>query len=158
MTKGYIIQYVEQGKALAAVVAPADTFAFGDSYDTPRMGLAMTFMPCTFNGTTNSQLRHSGGHFNFAFVDGHAKSVYEEAGYMNPGAENGRFIRPRETSLISDYCADPTTTVSDDTAPYQDALPIPTLQCGQIGAYFDQNFSAPCNGQMPSGGGCLFSN
>src|SRR5579862_2180784 len=93
------IQYVELGIALAQIQTPAEMFAFGDSNDTPRMGFAMTFMACTWNGTSNQTLRH-GGQFNVAFVDGHAKSVYEEGGYLTSGSENGRFIRPRSTALI----------------------------------------------------------
>ncbi|HLK56788.1 MAG TPA: prepilin-type N-terminal cleavage/methylation domain-containing protein [Chthonomonadaceae bacterium] len=151
------VQYVESGKTLAEIVAPAQTFAFGDSYDTPRMGFAMTFLLCTWNGTSNSTLRHSAGHFNVAFADGHAKAVYFKAGYLTSGSENGRYARPRDTSLITDYCANPDDIVSDDNPPYNDTLPIPTLRCGDIGAYFDANFNAPCNGAAPGSVNCAFN-
>ena len=147
------VEYVELGIALAQIQAPAQTFAFGDSYDTPRMGMAMTFLACTWNGTSNQSLRHN-GHFNEAFVDGHAKNVYYEGGYLTSGSENGRFIRPRSTDLVSDYCSDPNNVVADDGAPYQDSLPIPTLTCGQIGAYFDQNFNQPCGNAAPGSINC----
>jgi prepilin-type N-terminal cleavage/methylation domain-containing protein/prepilin-type processing-associated H-X9-DG protein len=146
-------QYTELGIALAQIVAPAETFAFGDSNDTPRMGFAMTFLACTWNGTSNSSLRH-GGQFNVAFADGHSKSVYMEGGYLTSGSENGRFIRPRNTTQISDYCSDPSNIVADDGAPYADSLPIPTLQCGQIGAFFDSNFGAACGNAAPGSTNC----
>jgi prepilin-type N-terminal cleavage/methylation domain-containing protein/prepilin-type processing-associated H-X9-DG protein len=147
------VQYVELGISLAQIQTPAETFAFGDSYDTPRMGFAMTFLACTWNGTSNQSLRHS-GHFNVAFTDGHSKSVYEEGGYLTASSENGRFIRPRSTAMISDYCSDPSNTVADDGAPYGDNLPIPTLQCGQIGAYFDANFNTACGNALPGSTNC----
>ncbi len=147
-------QYEEAGISLASIVAPSSTFAFGDSSDTPRMGFAMTFQLCSWNGTTNSTLRH-GGQFNVAFADGHAKAVYYEAGYMSPGAENGRFARPRDTNMIQDYCANPDTTISDDGAPYTDSLPIPTMQCNQIGAFLDANYK-PCAGGSSSN--CMMPN
>ena len=79
---------------------------------------------------------------------------------MHPGAENHRFAIPRDVNLITDWCADPSETISDESAAsgYADSLPIPTLQCSQMPAYFEQNFSAPCNGQVPSSGGCLWNN
>ncbi|HEV2471806.1 MAG TPA: prepilin-type N-terminal cleavage/methylation domain-containing protein [Chthonomonadales bacterium] len=151
------ISYIEAGLPLAQIQTPASMFAFGDSYDTPRMGFAMTFLACTWNGTTNAQLRHGGGHFNVAFVDGHAKSEYMEGGYLTSGSENGRYIRPRNTADITDYCADPNSTVADDAPPYNDTLPIPTLQCGQIGAYFDANFSTPCGNSAPGSVNCVMT-
>lgn len=150
--------YTVPGIALAQIQTPAEAFAFGDSYDTPRMTMSMTFLLCTYTGSTNAGLRHSGGHFNEAFADGHAKAIYYRGGFMSPGAENSEYARPRDTSLISDYCADPNYVVSDDQPPYQDQLPIPSMQCGQIGAYFDQNFNTPCVGNtIPSGGGCSWT-
>src|SRR5262249_4986468 len=68
------------GKALAAITYPAQVFAFGDSYDTPRQTLGIGFALCTYNGVTNAALRHQGGQWNFAFVDGHAKSVKMKGG------------------------------------------------------------------------------
>jgi prepilin-type N-terminal cleavage/methylation domain-containing protein/prepilin-type processing-associated H-X9-DG protein len=147
------VQYVERGISLAQIQAPASTFAFGDSYDTPRMGFAMTFLPCTWNGTSNQSLRH-GGHFNVAFVDGHSKNVYMEGGYLTSGSENGRFIRPRDTAMVTNYCADPSAIVANDGPPYNDSLPIPAMPCGQIGAYFDANFNQPCGNAAPGSVNC----
>lgn len=147
------VQYVELGISLAQIQTLAQMYAFGDSYDTPRMGFAMTFLPCTWNGTSNQSLRHN-GQFNVAFADGHSKSVYEEGGYLTSGSENNRFIRPRNTAQISYYCSDPNNVVADDGSPYSDSLPIPTLTCGQIGAYFDANFNSPCGTAAPGSTNC----
>ena len=130
------------GISLAQMVSPAQLFAFGDSYDTPRVTMNMTFLLCTWNGTSNSSLRHSGGHFNVGFADGHAKAVYYRAGYMS-GAENGRFARPRDTNAVSYYCADPDTMLQN---PDNDGLDLPVpFRCGDIGAWMDKNYP-PCNG------------
>src|ERR1051326_4986661 len=42
------------GKTLAEIVFPAQTFAFGDTYDTPRQTLGIGFAACTFTGFSNS--------------------------------------------------------------------------------------------------------
>jgi len=130
------------GISLAQMVAPAQLFAFGDSYDTPRVTMNMTFLLCTWPGTSNSSLRHSGGHFNVGFADGHAKQVYYRAGYMDH-AENGKFARPRDTAMVSYYCADPDSILQN---PDNDSLDLPVpFRCGDIGAWMDTNYP-PCNG------------
>jgi len=134
------------GISLAAMVSPAQLVAFGDSYDTPRITATMTFLLCTWGGTSNSSLRHSGGHFNFGFADGHAKQIYMKAGYV-AGAEAGRFARPRDTNMVSYWCADPNQTYDGQgsNSAASDGVPIPLMPCGQYGAYMDANFP-PCNG------------
>jgi prepilin-type N-terminal cleavage/methylation domain-containing protein/prepilin-type processing-associated H-X9-DG protein len=134
------------GITLAAMVAPAQLVGFGDSYDTPRLTATFTFLLCTWGGTNNASLRHSGGHFNFGFADGHAKNVYMRAGYMS-GAEGGRFAIPRALDQTQYWCADPTAT--SDGSPgtgnsaSDDGIPVPLLPCGQYGAYIYQNYP-PC--------------
>ena len=132
------------GITLAAMVAPAQLVAFGDTYDTPRITATMTFLLCTWTGDTNSSLRHSGGRFNFAFADGHAKSIYMKAGWV-AGAERNSFARPRATDQVSYWCADPSQTYDGEgnNAAANDGVPIPLMQCGQYGAYMDANFP-PC--------------
>jgi prepilin-type N-terminal cleavage/methylation domain-containing protein/prepilin-type processing-associated H-X9-DG protein len=141
------------GITLSQIVYPAQTFAFGDSYDTPRQTLGIGFLLCTYNGTTNSGLRHSGGHLNFAFTDGHAKSTIMKGGYLT-GAENGRMAMVADPTLAQTaYCADPTAIVSWDTS--TDSMPVPNgIPCGSIPAVL--NKFPPC----PSGGGtnCWFPN
>ncbi len=134
------------GITLAAMTAPANLFAFGDSYDTPRTTMNMSFLLCTWNGTSNSSLRHSGGHFNVGFADGHAKAVYYKAGYMS-GAENGRFARPRSTNEVSYYCADPDAMLTNTDG---DSLDLPSpFRCGDIGKWMDTNYP-PCTGGATS--------
>jgi prepilin-type N-terminal cleavage/methylation domain-containing protein/prepilin-type processing-associated H-X9-DG protein len=140
---------VSPGVALAQVNAPSDTFAFGDSDDTPRMGISMPLMICATSPTSNSQLRH-GGRFNMAFVDGHAKSVNYQGGYLS-GGENDRWARPRDTNLINDYCSDP-NYITVNNPNYADSLSIPSnMRCGDIAAWVAANWSAPCNGSNNSG-------
>ncbi len=94
------------GKRLANLTYPSQTFAFGDSYDTPRQTMGIGFALCTFNGTSNSSLRHSGGQWNAAFCDGHAKSVKMKAGFLD-GAFNNRMVMPAsEEGASRGYCAD----------------------------------------------------
>lgn len=140
---------VSPGVTLAAVNAPADTFAFGDSDDTPRMSIGMPLMICFSSPTSNSQLRH-GGKFNMAFVDGHAKTINFQGGYLS-GGENGRWARPRNSDLINDYCSDP-NYITVNNPNYADSLSIPSgMRCGDIAAWVNANWSAPCNGSNNSG-------
>jgi prepilin-type N-terminal cleavage/methylation domain-containing protein/prepilin-type processing-associated H-X9-DG protein len=166
------------GITLAAIVAPASTFAFGDSYDTPRMNLGMFTYFCTFGGASNSSVRH-GNRFNNAFADGHAKSVAYKGGFTTAGApnngENDRWNRPSATEMVQDYCADPNYVVYDQQNNLQDNIPIPTsaepsgtgIRCGDIGAYLDAHYNQPCPTGPAAGGsgstwtsnyGCLWQN
>jgi prepilin-type N-terminal cleavage/methylation domain-containing protein/prepilin-type processing-associated H-X9-DG protein len=65
------------GKQLAAVASPALCFMVGDSGDTPRMSIShKRISPCGAGGGVNGNdmPRHSGSD-NFAYVDGHVKSL-----------------------------------------------------------------------------------
>ena len=140
------------GISLAQMVAPAQLFAFSDSYDTPRVTMNMTFLLCTWNGTSNGSLRHSGGRFNIGFADGHAKSVAFRAGWM-AGAENKKFARPRDTSMVANYCADPNTMLQN---PDNDSLDLPVpYRCGDIGTWMDQNYPPCGTGNNAPGGHCM---
>ena len=130
------------GRTLSQFTSPAQMFAFGDSYDTPRITMDMTFLLCTFTGTSNSALRHD-GRFNIAFVDGHAKAVLFRGLSGVPSAEGGKMAFPVDVAMRSDYCADPnemiTPAPSGDTS---DTVPIPAMRCGQIGQYIESNQSS----------------
>src|SRR5207253_8125474 len=100
------------GRSLAQIQFPAQTFAFGDTYDTPRMTVGIGFSCDSWPGTSNGSLRHSSGTFNYAFVDGHGKAVKVQAGYMS-GAFNGRFLMPRSLEIAKyAYCADPSENIT----------------------------------------------
>lgn len=132
------------GITLAQIVEPASTFAFGDSYDTPRQTLGIGFAACTFSGTTNSQLRHSGGQFNYAFCDGHAKSVHVKAGFLD-GAFNNKMIMVSDGTLAQTaYCADPNAVIN--ASPWSpDSMPVPLgITCGSIPGVLNQ--FPQCNG------------
>ncbi len=134
------------GISLAAIVSPAQMFAFGDSYDTPRTTMDMSFLLCTWPGSSNASLRHQGGRFNIGFADGHSKSVAYRAGYMS-GAENGKFAIPRSVDQVSNYCADPSATI---TNPDGDSLDLPSpITCGAIGQWLYSNYP-PCAGGSTS--------
>jgi prepilin-type N-terminal cleavage/methylation domain-containing protein/prepilin-type processing-associated H-X9-DG protein len=151
-----------QGVALAAVQFPAGTFAFGDSYDTPRQTLGIGFAGCTFTGSSNSSLRHMAS-FNYAFVDGHAKSVKVRSGYMGDGdngAFGGRLVMITDSTLAQTaYCANPDTPLTN--SPWSpDSMPIPTdgsVTCGQAQAYVASHFP-PCTASSVPGNDCLFTN
>ena len=151
------------GLALAAVQFPAATFAFGDSYDTPRQTLGIGFAACTFTGTSNSNLRHTGGQFNYAFVDGHAKSVKVLSGYMGDGgngAFGGRLLMVRDSTLAQTaYCADPNYPLTNSVRS-PDTMPVPSdgsVTCGQAQQYVLQHFP-PCTAASVPGNDCLFTN
>ncbi len=142
------------GVTLAAIVAPAQTFVISDSDDTPRMGMSMTLQICYSSPTSNAALRH-GSRFNAAFADGHAKSVSFQGGYI-PGGENHRWARPRDTSLINDYCSDPDYITVNNPA-YADSVPLPSpMRCGDIAAYVAANWSSPC-GTSNTTGPCVWT-
>jgi prepilin-type N-terminal cleavage/methylation domain-containing protein/prepilin-type processing-associated H-X9-DG protein len=144
------------GVTLAAIQYPAATFAFGDTYDTPRQTVGIGFILCTYTGTTKSSLRHSGGQFNYAFVDGHSKSVHMAAGYM-AGAENGRFAMTADPTLgQTAYCADPSYPLTFISS--SDSMPVPEgTPCGQAVQWILQNFPA-CTTSSAPGGNCIWQN
>ena len=144
------------GVALAAVSFPAGTFAFGDTYDTPRMTVGIGFAADTWTGTSNATLRHQ-TQFNYVFVDGHSKATKVRAGFMS-GAFNGKFIMVTDVAGLgrTAYCADPDAIIN--TNPDSgDGINVPTgIACGAIPAWVAANYP-PC----PAGGGgsnCSFTN
>ncbi len=145
-----------EGRNLAAIQYPASMFAFGDTYDTPRMTVGIGFAGDTWTGTNNSSLRHTGGMFNYAFVDGHAKAVKVQGGFMR-GAFNNRLIMPRDTNLASlAFCADPNEVIINGGAsPDGTSVPSP-IACGSIPAWIKANFP-PCAPNAAPGGNCLFT-
>ena len=144
------------GRSLAALQFPAQMFAFGDTYDTPRMTIGIGFAADSWNGTSNSGLRHTSGTFNYAFADGHAKAVKVRAGYM-AGAFNNRLIMPRDTQLASyAFCANPNEIINknpDST----DGTNVPdNIACSQIPAWIVSNYPG-CPTGATSGANCLFT-
>jgi prepilin-type N-terminal cleavage/methylation domain-containing protein/prepilin-type processing-associated H-X9-DG protein len=96
---------IATGKALAAIVAPADTFAFADTYDIPWYTMSVGSLLAFYTGNTNSGMVH-GGRLNVNFVDGHAKNMAFKGGFSNYGY-GGRMAWPSNRNDYGKYCADP---------------------------------------------------
>lgn len=137
------------GISATSVVSPAQMFAFADTYDTPRITCELNYNLGNWSGNngqaaSNSTLRH-GGHFNYSFVDGHAKNVIIQArNVLNQGNWWGV---PSNASQVSWYCADPSyqLTPDPDTGPEGSDAPPNPIACGDLGAWIYQNSSAALN-------------
>ena len=125
------------GKRLAAVVTPAETFAQGDSGDTPWYSVTSLFELATYAGSTNSGMRH-GGRFNMTYCDGHSKSMQWRGGNTNGAGfycSSGdpttcKIAVPKNQSDWSKWCVDPKAMLNTD---------VGTLECDQIVPYVLQN-------------------
>jgi len=101
---GALRGYIEAGVPLAAILAPADMFAYGDTGDNPRYTICSNYIFQYYvNATRTGEMRH-GGSLNMAFVDGHAKSVHFKAGVL-PGV--GMMGLPKSPADALKYCRDP---------------------------------------------------
>jgi len=145
------------GVTLAGITNPAQTFSFGDTYDTPRQTAGIGFSLCSYNGTTTSGLRHTGGHFNYAFVDGHAKAVIMKGGWLS-GAENNRMVMPASQDLASyAYCADPSAIINLNPSSSDSMTAVPGgITCGSIPAVL--NALGTCPAGAGPGSNCFWSN
>ncbi len=95
--------YVAPGQSLAALVAPADTFAFGDTYDYPFYTVVWNAILSNFAGSRNSDLRHR-GQFNMLYADGHAKSLPWQGGVYSDGTT---VAFPKHAEDYGKWCANP---------------------------------------------------
>jgi prepilin-type N-terminal cleavage/methylation domain-containing protein/prepilin-type processing-associated H-X9-DG protein len=92
------------GRPLAAITAPADCVAFGDTYDNPGYSIAMdNILSRLPNGTSSRSLRHF-QNLNFVFADGHAKSIRMQAGEFS--RSHLVAIPASETDALK-WCSDP---------------------------------------------------
>lgn len=98
-------QRIATGRAIAAVISPADTFAFGDTYDIPWYTVSIRSILSNYSGSTNGGMLHS-GRFNMNYVDGHAKSMRWRGGY-SPLGHIGKIAWPRNNDDFGKWCADP---------------------------------------------------
>jgi len=97
------------GAALAEMVAPAEVFAFGETYDTLGYTASLGGSLNAYTGGTNASMRHSGGKFNWVFCDGHAKNVQMRGG-MLLGAI--KVVFPASTADYGKWCRDPNAAYS----------------------------------------------
>ncbi len=123
-------QNIAIGKPLAAIVAPADVFAFGDTYDVPWYTLGLNVILITFKGTTNGELVH-GGNFNMNYVDGHAKSMRWHAAYRLGGRRGDKIAAPVNPADYAKWCADPDEVINSD---------LGTMPCEQLAVYATSHF------------------
>lgn len=145
------------GKPLAEIASPAQTFAYGETCDTPRITIKMTAIANTWSDRANSALRH-GGVWPFAFVDGHARSVRMRGGFI-AGSGNDRFLMPMSVDLATTgYCANPDEIIRENLATqhYDTVLPDPIV-CSQVGPWLLSNLP-PCTASDGPGSNCTFPN
>ena len=92
------------GRNSTVLVTPAQMIAFGDTYDTPGYSAAMDN---AFSGgdapTGTSKIRHN-GKLNYAFADGHAKSVSMQIGTYAGYGTVGRAANQKDMLM---WCYDP---------------------------------------------------
>lgn len=146
------------GKSLSQVSYPSDVFAYGDTYDTPRMTIGIAFSGDSWGKHyKTSELRHS-GQWQYGFVDGHAKSIKMRAGLIS-GAFNNRFMLPANLDVATKaYCADPSESLAENpnTSNLTTVMPDP-IQCDQVGPWLSQNLPV-CTSTDVEGANCFFSN
>ncbi|WP_394796963.1 type II secretion system protein [Armatimonas sp.] len=142
------------GTAIASIDSPAEMFAYGDTYDTPRMTVGIGFaMDGAGAMSRNSAIRH-GAQWNMGFMDGHAKNVKMIGGFMT-GGFNGRMVMPAVPAIgRMAYCADPGYIVNNAGTAQPDGTNIPsTLRCDQVTDWIRANYP-----RCPTAGGanCLW--
>jgi prepilin-type N-terminal cleavage/methylation domain-containing protein/prepilin-type processing-associated H-X9-DG protein len=144
------------GKSLSSVQLVAQVYSFGDTYDTPRMTVGIGFSCDSWGGTSNNEIRH-GGNFQYAFVDGHAKSVKVIAGWMN-NAFNNKFLMPANQEIAKNaYCADPDQIINLNPVS-GDGTNVPGgLACSAIAPWILANYPICPPGAGP-GSNCRFAN
>lgn len=104
--------YIEPGVSLAAITAPADMFAYGDTGDNPRYTICSNYIYQYYtNVKTSSGMRH-GGRLNMSFADGHSKNVQYKAGML---AGVGVMGFPKSPADQIKYCIDPNASAGGQT-------------------------------------------
>ena len=122
------------GKSSSQLASPADLFAFGNTYDTPRqtMGGIDWFFDEYPGGTKNSNI-YFGGSVAVTFADGHAKMVPYKGGALG----TSRVASPKNfETRVKGFCADPDATIN----PFpRNGFPLGSMQCKTFLAYPEAN-------------------
>lgn len=138
---------VDPGIPASSIDSVAQVFAFGDSGDSSRITVDTDYIDQYYDIRKKSDLRHA-GHFNFGFVDGHAKSVNFNAA-INPtfSQNNGTTYGVGNTIAVPQnkkegyfYCANPDAVDSKLTSNFNSAGIPGTWTCRQ-GVDFVYNLS-----------------
>jgi len=97
--------YIRQGRSIAQITSPANMVVFGDSYDYPGYSVALDNIFGNLpSGTGSSSLRHM-QHLNFAFADGHVKSIAFVFG--NNSKSGNPVMIPASKADALQWCYDP---------------------------------------------------
>jgi len=96
---------IRPGQPIAQIDSTANCVAFGDTYDGPGYSVAMDNM-LGFSDAPNAthKIRHA-GFLNYAFVDGHAKTIKMQVGLYGGGTLT---MRPAKESDGQMWCRKPT--------------------------------------------------
>lgn len=131
------------GISATSIVSPAQMFVFADTYDTPRITCEMNYNLGNWSGnnggtTSNGSIRH-GGHFNYAFADGHSKNVIVHA--MNVLNQGNWWGVPANATQVAWYCADPSYILNPDpdTGPEGSDAPPAGIACQDLGPWIIAN-------------------
>ena len=121
------------GKSNSQMANPAQLFAFGNTYDTPRQ--TMGGIDWFFDDYPGGQ-KNSGIYFTSTIVtsvaDGHAKSVPFKGGFI--GGPSGTWIASPKNfeARVNGYCADPDATIN----PFpRNGFPLGSFKCRDFLAY-----------------------
>ena len=96
-------QAVAMGQSLAALAAPAETFAFGDTYDYPFYTIVYNSILSRFAGSRDADMRHH-GQLNMLYADGHVKTMLWQGGVLSDGT---KVAFPSRAADYGKWCADP---------------------------------------------------
>jgi prepilin-type N-terminal cleavage/methylation domain-containing protein/prepilin-type processing-associated H-X9-DG protein len=120
------------GVSATAAESPATISMFGDTYDNGRYSMCGAVLQLWeyYGPHNNGSLRH-GGHFNFSYLDGHAKSrpiaAYDWASSYY-GATFTLSGPADHSEVVQMYCLTPETVVNPAAAGY----PIAPLACSDF--------------------------
>jgi prepilin-type N-terminal cleavage/methylation domain-containing protein/prepilin-type processing-associated H-X9-DG protein len=117
----------QPGITLAAIVAPADTFAYMDTYDTYRPTNGADWLLDSFQAvTTTGAIRH-GGRFNVCYTDGHAKNMQFRGATLN----GRKWMFPANVADRGKWCSDPNQVINFPIYSSRYA-PFPQGPCGTV--------------------------
>src|SRR5258708_6070737 len=131
------------GKTLAAIIAPAETFAGGDSGDLPWFTTTSLSELSYYTGNTNAGMRH-GGRFNMGYCDGHSKSLQWKGGNISstPGfycffaGPQCRIAVPANTADWAKWCTDPSAVINTDNGVSRCDEVVPKIIAGGTITWF----------------------
>jgi len=103
-------QRYNRGKSITEMANPSRLFAFGDSYDTPRMTMGGEgWILDQYPGALRNQSLRWGGRLNVVFADSSARGVFFRGYNGDPAViRKGRTALPADfQQRVDGYCADP---------------------------------------------------